>query len=167
MQVKIYTIPIVNADVAVEEMNAFLRSHRIIDVRKELVSADGGVFWSFCIIYIQSISSSSERKEKVDYKNVLDEIAFSRFSKLRAIRKKIAEQDAVPAYSVFIDAELAEFAKQEDLTLSAMKQVHGIGDKRIEKYGEHFLKLYQEENEAHRIPDGANSEFGEPADGLF
>lgn len=56
------------------------------------------------------------------------------------IRKQIAKDEAIPAYAVFTDAELAELAKMEGvLSLAKMKTVKGIGEKKIEKYGQHFL----------------------------
>ena len=51
--------------------------------------------------------SQTASKEKVDYKLVLSEADFSLFSRLREIRKQIAIADAVPAYAVFTDEELA------------------------------------------------------------
>ena len=47
---------------------------------------------------------------------VLDGRTFEVFSKLRVFRKQIAERDAVPAYAVYTDAELAEIAKLERIT---------------------------------------------------
>jgi hypothetical protein len=40
MQLKLFTLPVKNLDAAEAEMNAFLRSHRVLTVKKELV-ADG------------------------------------------------------------------------------------------------------------------------------
>ena len=36
MQIKIFTIPIAGDDAILEEMNLFLRAHKIVDVRKIL-----------------------------------------------------------------------------------------------------------------------------------
>ena len=36
MQIKIFTIPVIADDNDVDELNRFLRSHKIIDVRREL-----------------------------------------------------------------------------------------------------------------------------------
>lgn len=144
MQIKIFTFPISDADT--EEMNAFLRGHKIVEIRKEIVVYANMAYWTICVTYMPSAINPSfpERKEKVDYKNILEPAVFDRFSVMRTLRKQIAEKDAVPAYSVFIDAELAEFAKAEPLTLSAMQKVQGVGTKRMEKYGELFLQLYTE-----------------------
>ena len=40
MQLKLFILPVKNLDAAEAEMNAFLRSHRVLTVKKELV-ADG------------------------------------------------------------------------------------------------------------------------------
>ncbi len=70
----------------------------------------------------------------------MDEPVFKRFTALREIRKKIAKDDAVPAYVVFTDEELSELAKLELLTEASMKSVKGIGEQKIEKYGRFFLQ---------------------------
>lgn len=101
----------------------------------------------FTIQYIdteQNIQKSFPLKEKVDYKNVLDENTFAQFSKLREVRKKMAQDDAVPAYAVFTNEELAEIAKLEELNEKALLTINGIGEKRIEKYGKLLIELIKE-----------------------
>ena len=127
-------------------MNRFLRGNRIVAVEKQLVSVGDAPFWSFCVQYIynstgQSNTITGERKEKVDYKNVLDAPVFEVFSKLRVLRKQIAENDAVPAFAVFTDAELAEIAKLDTITPKNLLTINGIGDKRTEKYGKLLCEM--------------------------
>lgn len=121
MQIKIFNIPIGADESFVEEMNHFLRAHKIIDIQKELGMQGGNSCWTFCITYMQDGKSADGPKTngngKVDYKEVLDTETFERFSNLRKIRKQIAESEAVPAYAVFTDAELADMAKIYPLTL--------------------------------------------------
>lgn len=78
-------------------------------------------------------------KNKIDYKEVLDEPTFRRFEKLRKIRKQISAEDAVPAYAVFTDEELSGLAKLECVNLENFTSVNGIGQKKMERYGERFL----------------------------
>jgi len=61
---------------------------------------------------------------------------------LRVIRKELAIQDAVPAYAVFTDAELAELCKLTEITSQTVKNIKGIADKRMEKYGIALTELY-------------------------
>ena len=121
-----------------EEMNKFLRSKKVLQVQNHVVNSEQGVFWCFCVKYLDEYSAE-RKKEKVDYREVLDEATFSRFSEMRKIRKRISEEDAIPAYAVFTNEELAELAKIDGLTDAKMKSVKGIGQKKVEKYGHHFF----------------------------
>jgi hypothetical protein len=49
MQFKLFAISASGDDAAEEELNRFLRSHRVVSVQKELVRDGGGPFWCFCI----------------------------------------------------------------------------------------------------------------------
>lgn len=145
MQIKIYTIPLVGGEALTEDMNVFLRSKKILQTEMQLITDANRAYWSFCIRYIEDVTISDKEKPKIDYKQVLDEPSFNRFSKMREIRKKIAMDEAIPAYAIFTDEELAGIARLEDRALAKMKTVKGIGEKKVEKYGQYFVKL--EDNE--------------------
>ena len=157
MQIQIFTLPLMPDVQQMEELNHFLRANKIIDIRKELAVLDGRNLWTFCVTYIQEMGSQmsmSGKNGKIDYKEVLDESAFQTFSTLRKARKEIAEADAVPAYAVFTDAELAEMSKMEELTASNIQRIQGIGKKRAEKYAEALLsRLNGREDETSGVSD--------------
>ncbi|MBQ9340358.1 MAG: HRDC domain-containing protein [Paludibacteraceae bacterium] len=147
MQVKIFTIPIFDNENAVNELNAFLRAQKILTVDKQLSTQGAQAFWTFCVSYLpQTIGgntySGGTKATKVDYKEVLDEKTFAVFSQLRSIRKQLAEQEAVPAYAVFTDSELAEIAKLETIDMVMIQTIPGIGAKRAEKYGKSLCESY-------------------------
>ena len=121
-----------------DEMNVFLRSKKVLQVENQLVTNPDGAMWSFCIRYLDDITAGDSR-EKVDYLKVLDGPTFARFSALRDIRRTVAKEEGVPAFTIFTDAELAEMAKEEVLTASSMKAIKGIGEKKMEKYSPRFL----------------------------
>lgn len=140
MQIRIFTIPILGGEMLCAEMNVFLRSKKVLQVKEHLVNNEAeGVFWCYSVRYVDDVAAAEREKGKVDYRTLLDEASFRRFSALREIRKKVALEDAVPAYAVFTDGELAELAKVENLSLEALKSVQGIGEKKVEKYGQHFI----------------------------
>lgn len=161
MQIKLFSIPIGGDEDMVEEMNHFLRTNKIIDIRKDLAMLDGNSCWTFCITYMQdsrTIEVTGGRQggsSKIDYKDVLEPEVFERFSAFRKIRKQIAEKEAIPAFAVFTDAELAEMAKLKELTLSAMQSIPGIGKKKVEKYGSAFVKA-ETETESNNETDGTS-----------
>ena len=148
MQFKIFTIPLFD-DGQIEDMNRFLRGNKAVNVDKQLVTLNGsGAYWSFCVQYIGNAVAANkeefERKGKVDYKNELSEAAFAVFSRLRIYRKKIAGDEAIPAYAVFTDAELAEIARLDEITEKNMHSINGIGSKKMEKYGKQLCRMLLE-----------------------
>jgi ATP-dependent DNA helicase RecQ len=62
------------------------------------------------------------------------------FEELRALRRQIADREHVPAYVIFHDATLREMAETRPTTLEALLEVNGVGEKKLEKYGEEFLR---------------------------
>ena len=60
---------------------------------------------------------------------------------LREARRSIAEEAGVPPYVVFHDATLKELVRLRPDTPEAMLRVHGIGQAKLERYGEAFLAV--------------------------
>lgn len=75
---------------------------------------------------------------------------------LKGIRRTLAEQENVPAYAIFGDNTLQELATYLPLSFTDMKQIAGLGDYKISKYGAPILdaiktyaKQYQLESKIH------------------
>ncbi|MBN1338815.1 MAG: HRDC domain-containing protein, partial [Bacteroidales bacterium] len=131
-----------------EEMNRFLRANKILEVENQLVSNERGGAWCFCVKYLPTAPAFQKTDNiKKDYKNELSENVFKVFSKLREVRKKIAFDDAIPAYAVCTDQELAEIAALPEINEKTLKSVRGFGEKKFEKYGQHFILWYQNKEE--------------------
>jgi ATP-dependent DNA helicase RecQ len=62
------------------------------------------------------------------------------FDVLRALRRKKADERSIPAFVVFGDATLRELARRRPSTQAALREVHGIGDKKSADYGPEFLE---------------------------
>ena len=62
------------------------------------------------------------------------------FEQLRSVRKKIADEQHVPPYIIFSDKTLHEMCRHFPKTASAMRQINGVGDVKLERYGEAFMK---------------------------
>jgi ATP-dependent DNA helicase RecQ len=60
---------------------------------------------------------------------------------LRRLRTQIAQQEKMPAYIIFADASLQDMVYQKPLTLNAFADIRGVGDMKLEKYGEPFVQL--------------------------
>ena len=147
MQYKFFTIPAIGGDWAwaEEELNAFLRSHRVLTVQRELANnGSQNCCWSFCVEYMDGEQTTGkdrwEKREKVDYRTILNDEEFSRFRIYRDIRKKLSEEEAIPAYAIMVDEQLAELARQSSVDESTLKKLKGFGEKKFEKYGVRFLQ---------------------------
>ncbi|MBP2257949.1 DNA helicase RecQ [Virgibacillus alimentarius] len=63
------------------------------------------------------------------------------FTKLRALRKQIADEKNVPPYVLFSDATLKELSRYIPEEKEDMLDIKGIGEKKYEQYGEVFLDV--------------------------
>ncbi|MGI5875783.1 MAG: DNA helicase RecQ [Dethiobacteria bacterium] len=66
------------------------------------------------------------------------------FEKLRRLRKTIAEREGVPPYIIFPDSTLNEFCKWLPPDKDAMLKVKGVGQVKMESFGEEFLQVIRE-----------------------
>jgi superfamily II DNA helicase RecQ len=153
MQIRVFNIPIGDTGEMQAEMNRFLSTSRVLEIEQHFFQNEKGAFWSFCVRYLNNnagfFQSSASSKRKVDYKEVLSESEFSIFSKLRECRKTIAANDAVPAYAIFIDEELAGIARLPVIEVGRLISVKGIGDKKVEKYGKQLIELLSTKQDNH------------------
>lgn len=149
MQLKFFTVP-VSSEGCEEDLNRFLRSVKVIEIRREFVVAGEGAYWAICVLYLphaqaehpaQPAKSGGGSKTRVDYREVLSPDDFNLFSELRKIRKEISEREAVPPYVVFTDAELAEIVNMKECTPASLKKIKGVGQGRIDKYGVTFCEM--------------------------
>ena len=63
------------------------------------------------------------------------------FERLRWWRVETARSHNVPAYVIFHDATLREIARAMPVTLNELRQVSGVGEKKLETYGEQLIAL--------------------------
>ena len=108
---------------AKEELNKLLRGGRIASVRKEFVCNGEDFFWALCIEYLDGAlgaGKSGRSAPMVDYKEVLNEAEFTVFAKLRDLRKALSDKEAVPAYAIFTNEQLAAMVTGKVDSLAAM-----------------------------------------------
>ena len=58
---------------------------------------------------------------------------------LRELRARLAREQGVPAYVIFHDATLLAMLRERPATLSALGAVSGVGERKLDRYGEAFL----------------------------
>jgi ATP-dependent DNA helicase RecQ len=66
-----------------------------------------------------------------------DEVLFDR---LRALRRRIADEQDVPAYIIFSDVTLREMANRYPETEDDFARLSGVGKRKLEEYAEPFIE---------------------------
>lgn len=82
-------------------------------------------------------SSASAAKAKA----ALPDADMGLFEELRATRMAIAKSLSVPPYVVFPDTTLTQMAAERPMTEEALLSISGVGQSKLERYGEAFLKV--------------------------
>lgn len=163
MQIKIFTIPISDAERCEAETNKFLRSHRILQTERHFC-ADGGGYWTLLVEYMDGDPTAeappANRRDHRDVAAALPEEARVKYERLKAIRRTIAGQESLPAYLIFTNEELAVLAQMPVLSEETTRHVKGIAPKRLGDYVKYFYDT--NDGEEGGQPDGANCGQGEP-----
>lgn len=63
------------------------------------------------------------------------------FEALRSLRKELAIKEKLPPYMIFSDATLTQMATDKPTNLELMKNIRGVGEFKLQKYGEEFLTV--------------------------
>ncbi len=83
----------------------------------------------------------TSNKKKVEY---FEDYEIDIFDQLRELRKTIATANKVPPYVIFSDKTLKDLSNSMPTTKAQMLEVHGIGEVKFQRYGEAFLRLIKE-----------------------
>lgn len=70
------------------------------------------------------------------------------FDALREKRRALASEHSIPAYIIFHDSVLRAMAADRPKTLSEMAEIAGIGQKKLETYGEEFCAVIRKHEPA-------------------
>ena len=85
--------------------------------------------------------ASSRTGERADPTAGLGPRERARWERLRAWRTDTAKRDGVPAYVIFHDATLAEIARSAPETVEGLRQIPGIGARKLERFGGELLEV--------------------------
>ena len=81
-----------------------------------------------------------QRKEVQELSEADEEL----FQHLRKLRKRLADLQSVPPYIIFSDRTLKAMAQEQPETLEEFGQLVGVGQKKLDQYGETFLNALDE-----------------------
>lgn len=90
---------------------------------------------------VRKVSKRTKREARRDTK--ITDAHRDLWEALRKLRLNLAEAQGVPAYVIFHDATLMEMAERRPQTREQLATVSGVGDRKLEAYGNDFLQLLQ------------------------
>jgi ATP-dependent DNA helicase RecQ len=81
------------------------------------------------------------------------------FERLVQLRRLVAQKQGVPPYLIFSDATLQLMAEKHPVTDNAMKEISGVGERKLQLYGDAFIgeirKFIAEKNgDGHQVRGG-------------
>jgi len=106
-----------------------LKGEQRIELRKEMAAPAKG--------------TKREKRAAAIAAAVVGDADTSLLAALKSLRAKLAQSQRVPAYVVFSDRTLIELATHRPDSLKAMREIHGVGDTKLERYGAAFLEKIQ------------------------
>jgi hypothetical protein len=160
MQLKVFYISQLDSGTAQDEMNKFLRVHKVIRVvDKEHIDSEGFVMWSFRVWYVEgekmlSTEDATRQMMRDNYKESVAQMTErltaeqkETFEKLRKCRQQIAEVDVIKQnFNIFSDKELLIIAAMEDINEQAITEHADIKKDRKEKYARRLVEQLKVEN---------------------
>ena len=107
-----------------------LKGDARIELRKELAAPAG--------------KASRRDKRAAEASAITSDDDAALLAALKTLRTKLAQTQKVPAYVVFSDRTLIELATHRPASLGAMREIHGVGDTKLERYGAAFLEVLRQ-----------------------
>lgn len=65
----------------------------------------------------------------------------SLFENLRALRRRLAEEEDKPSFLIFSDATLHEMVQKKPTTLEQLLRISGVGQHKLTRYGSYFIEV--------------------------
>ena len=127
-----------------EELNRFLRSHRVLQVERHFC-ADNGGYWALLVEYVDgdpvAEAPPAQRRERKDFSEGLSDDEKQRYESYKTVRRELAQQHSIPAYLVFTNEELAILARLPELSDETIRGIKGVAPQRLTDYVRFFYSV--------------------------
>lgn len=146
------------------ELREFMADNEALEVQHHFFEHEQSPWLVLVVCYRPNESTTSkgpkrDRREKPEA--ALDPVERERFEALRGWRKTRAQTDGVPVYVILVNRQLAEIAKTAPRSLNELAAVKGIGEARLERYGEDVLRILREAESGESAAKNAVNAGGE------
>ena len=103
-------------------------------------TAARGVIASGTRVVMRQKASGDGGKPGTDEKKIGENANPELLNRLKALRKKVAELNGVPAFVIFSDATLRDMAEKMPSNAAHFQKVYGVGRVKTEKFGRVFIE---------------------------
>jgi hypothetical protein len=110
VKLRFFTVPMLDGDDESQELNRFLSTNRVVMVERHFVADGPRSAWAICVGYLDRGGRPAPEQgqgKRVDYREILSETDFAVYAKLRSLRKLMAENDGLPAYTFFTNEQFS------------------------------------------------------------
>tara|TARA_B110000967_G_scaffold209988_1_gene269265 strand:- start:1328 stop:3442 length:2115 start_codon:yes stop_codon:yes gene_type:complete len=148
-----YTIQLLNlgyCELAFHENNAI----KLSQLAKKILFENEKVFLTKVLLKPTSKKKSSPKAKQKEIPSL--------FENLRSLRLEIAQQKNIAAYLVFSDASLKQMELKRPMNDGDFKEIEGVGFKKLEDYGEAFIKrivAFQKDTTPTKLKKSVESTF--------
>jgi ATP-dependent DNA helicase RecQ len=120
---------------------------RITSFGEEILKGQFKLFLNEPVEFVEQKPTGKTKRaaaEKAVLTKKSDGGSVSLFEQLRVLRKRIADEQSLPPYVVFHDSTLHDMVSKQPQNAHEMLLISGVSQSKMEKYGEHFLKVIKD-----------------------
>lgn len=134
---------------SLELIEQFCQSHHVVNYVPHLMSKDSSPFWSIFLSYrdksegvpAPKTAAPSSKRLRLDPRKEMPPEQVELYEQLRTWRNDTAVKEGKPPYIIFSNAQLAELVSRRPQSISAMRQIDGIGEGLSATYGPAILAI--------------------------
>ncbi len=128
------------------EFQNFIKDKNVISIRDYLIQTNNTPYLVLLVEYHLSdqaiqLKSTRRNSKNESWMKVLTESDMGLFNILREWRSEKSKNEGVPPYILFNNNQLAQIVKTRPQTKADLTKIEGIGNAKVEKYGQEILSI--------------------------
>lgn len=109
-------------------------------------------------LFLRRDAEAPLRKKAKSSQSIVEDKDRVLWEELRNLRMTLAKAQGVPPYVIFHDATLMELVRYRPANREDMAMISGVGDAKLDRYGEHFIHAINEFNLQERAAQSTANE---------
>jgi len=147
-----------------QPVETFLADKDVLSIHDHYFEKDGIPYIALVVCFRTKavdpvVEGLADKKSKRDesWREFLPEADWPLFNTLRNWRNERSKQEGIPPYVICNNRQLAEIIKSRCNSLEALRQIEGLGDAKLTKYGQQLLALLAKFAEVPANSEGRNA----------